>query len=157
MTLGKNLSHGNGSFVRDPKASVPKAEMPFAMGFGSDDGLHVPNQNVPMPGVGSGPLGMAMRTYSAPPASGKEWSSYGFKEMCQGSGLGEWNRQDEAYFDPSRPKEMALGFSREDVEYAKFSEKKNHEIEKNMTERQRRLLKALEKGQLFKLSRLVPC
>lgn len=50
-------------------------------------------------------------------------------------GGGTWNNRDQMYFDPSRPREMALGFSREDIEYAKLSEKKNSEIVRNMNDR----------------------
>jgi hypothetical protein len=51
---------------------------------------------------------------------------------------------------------MSLGFSREDIEYAKMSERKNTEIVKNMNNRQKRLLTALQKGRIFRLSRLIP-
>ena len=51
---------------------------------------------------------------------------------------------------------MSLGFSREDIEYAKMSERKNAEIVRNMDTRQKRLLTALSRGRIFKLSRLIP-
>jgi len=153
MTLGMNTARGGGFFQRNLDAQVPLAK-PYAMGMGEDDGLHTPHQNVPMPGVGS--FGAAMRTSMGPPTSRNEWTSYGFGRYGARN-LSEWNREDEMYFDPSRPKEMALGFSRDDVEYAKMSERKNRELLSGMSERQKRLLKALEGGKLFKLSKLVPC
>lgn len=75
-----------------------------------------------------------------PPGRG-EWNGggYGWKNIARGflgnMGGGTWNNQDQMYFDPSRPREMALGFSREDIEYAKLSEKKNSEIVRNMNDR----------------------
>jgi hypothetical protein len=58
------------------------------------------------------------------------------------------------YFDPSHPREMSLGFSRYDIEYAKLLERKDREVVNSMTDRQKRLLGALNSGRLFKLSRL---
>ena len=93
------------------------------------------------------------------PAGRNEWhnSGYRWKDMAKGflgRSDGEWNRRDETFFDPAHPREMALGFSREDIEYAKLSERKNKEVYRSMNERQKRLLKALEGGKLFKLSKL---
>lgn len=91
-----------------------------------------------------------------------DWNGggYGWKNIARGflgnvgSG-GTWNRQDELYFDPTHPREMSLGFSRKDIEYAKVSEKKNSEMVRSMNNRQKRLLNSLNNGRIFKLSRLV--
>lgn len=126
------------------------------MGFGGDysydDGLHTPNQNVPMQMCGGGTAG---------PSSFQErndWNldGYRWKDSSRmfSPGCGSWN--EPTYFDPARPREMSLGFSREDIEYAKLSERKNREVVKNMNDRQKRLLRALEKGMLLRLSKLVP-
>jgi hypothetical protein len=58
------------------------------------------------------------------------------------------------YFDPSHPMEMSLGFSRDDIEYTKLLERKDREGVNSMTDRQKRLLGALNSGRLFKLSML---
>lgn len=153
---GGQLQFGDSAFQRNPNASVPN-QVPSFTGFGCacDDGLHTPHQDIPMPVVG----GSSRMTT---PVRG-EWNGggYGWKNIAMGflgnmGGTGTWNRQDELYFDPSRPREMSLGFSREDIEYAKMSERKNAEIVRNMDTRQKRLLTALSKGMIFKLSRLIP-
>lgn len=95
------------------------------------------------------------------PASPTEWSSYGWGNRTSrvfGGNTGRydsWNSRDETFFDPSRQREMALGFGREDIEYAKMSERKNAEILDKMTDKQKSMLKSLEDGEVFKLSRLV--
>lgn len=50
---------------------------------------------------------------------------------------------------------MALGFGREDIEYAKMSERKNAELLRNMTDKQKSMLKSLDDGEIFRLSKLV--
>ena len=131
---------------------MPNSSPSFGVNVDFDDGLHTPCQNVPI-----APAGMSRMSFT--PAGRNEWNNNGYrwKDMAKGflgrSG-GEWNRRDEMFFDPSHPREMALGFSREDIEYAKLSEKKNKEVYQSMSDRQKRLLKALEGGKLFKLSKL---
>jgi hypothetical protein len=135
-------------FQRNSKATVPVAR-PYGMGC-QDDGLHVPHQNVPMYTSGS--------HVNRRPTNPNEWTSYGWKDMSDRF-LGytgrksSWN--DEQYFDPSRPKEMSLGFSREDIEYAKLREKKEHEILANVTDKQKKMVDDVLSGKIFKLSKLI--
>ena len=126
--------------------------MPFSSNMGwQDDGLHTPCQDVPMVMPGR-------FQNTRIPTSRNEWTSYGWKNIARaflgGYSGGEWRIEDEMFFDPTRPKEMSLGFGREDIEYAKMSERKNREIFQKMGERQKRLLSALESGKIFKLSEL---
>jgi hypothetical protein len=127
--------------------------MPFSTGEWQDDGLHTPCQDVPMEMPGG------CRSSRAP-VRGDEWTSYGWKRLASGffgAGTGgEWRVEDQMFFDPTRPKEMSLGFTREEIEYAKMSERKNREVFQKMGNRQKRLLNMLESGRIFKLSRLKP-
>lgn len=136
-------------FQRNSKATVPVAR-PYGMGC-EDDGLHVPHQNVPMYSSGS-------FQFDRKPTNPGEWSSYGWKDMSDRFSMytgrkSSWN--DEQYFDPTRPKETALGFSRDDIEYAKMREKKDRELLNNITDSQKRMVADLLSGKIFKLSKLI--
>lgn len=135
---------GIGGFERNSNASVPDSTL-NPNNFGSNS-LQVPNQNIPMNGL--------LNSFSCPPKDKSEWSSYVFSKISNSGYSPQWNRQDELFFDPSRPKEMSLGFSRDEIEYAKFMEKKNKELERSMSDIQKRMLKALENEKILKLSRL---
>lgn len=128
--------------------TVPHQNVPFGFQQPMDDGLHTPHQDVPM-GIGDVP--------SREPTQRNEWTSYGWRNVARGflGGVdGQWRKEDELYFDPSRPREMALGMTRDDIEYAKMSERRNRETIQKMTPRQKRLLDALEHGKIFALSKL---
>lgn len=82
---------------------------------------------------------------------------YGWRNLASGFfgvGGGTWSREQDMFFDPTHPREMSLGFSRDDIEYAKITEKRNRDVIMKMNSRQKRLLRALEHGCIFKLSKL---
>jgi len=116
-----------------------------------DDGLHTPCQDVPMPIPGNS-------RYARTPRNSNEWASYGWEKMARGflglPGGDSWNNPDQMFFDPNYPKEMSLGFSRADIEYKKLCDKKDREIMSKLKPRQHRLMDALNRGKIFKLSRL---
>lgn len=144
------MNNGRCVLKRDSSAEVPNQNpTPSRTMFGEDDGLHTPHQDVPM----MPPTTMSPEHFQR--QSPKDWNCGGFrwKDMSRGR-MGQWRKEDEMFFDPEHPTEMALGFSREDIEYTKISKKKNKEIINNMSERQKRMLKALESGKIFKLTKL---
>ena len=151
MNFGNPFTNSNQfsgvAFQRNVNATVPLAR-PYSMGC-EDDGLHVPHQDVPMYSSMSNHMDRM-------PTNSNEWSSYGWKDMSDkfsmGTGRGSWH--DEQYFDPCRPKESSLGFSRADMEYAIMSERKNAEIMNNITDNQRKMVNDLLSGKIFKLSKL---
>lgn len=144
------IDNGRCTLKRDSFAEVPNQNpIPSRTMFGEDDGLHTPNQDVPM----ILPTTMSLEHFQK--QSSKDWNYGGFRWNHMSSGkIGQWRKEDEMFFDTKHPTEMALGFSREDIEYTKLSEKKNKEIVNNMSERQKRMLKALESGKIFKLTKL---
>jgi hypothetical protein len=81
-----------------------------------------------------------------------EWSGYRWGKITTGGGR-SWNNQ--VPFDINHPGESSMGFGPDDIRFQETCKKKDAELARNMTERQKRMLSALESGKFFKLSRLV--
>ena len=70
-------------------------------------------------------------------------------------GGNDWNDREIYDFNPVKPKEMSVGLSKDDIEYAELSKRENEKLENNMGDLQKELLKKLEDGSLMKKSELI--
>ena len=68
---------------------------------------------------------------------------------------GELPTENTIGYSPHIFIDKTLGFSRDDIEYAKMREKKDRELMNNITDSQKRMVADLLSGKIFKLSKLI--